>query len=290
MRRFLYVLAGLVILSGALHAQQSSEQHKFMENAVINANGATSTVTAYSGEPLYLAISAVREEYGWVVDYEDPPYQSTYDLVDRATPGWHALHPGKPFLVPAGGAFQSTYPVASDIWSSSASEREVLEKIVSDYNQSGNPGAFSVRQQSDGSFAVVGISIKDINGNKQPVGAILDTLVTVPTAQRSLMETLKLIAQALWLKSGIKVVGICPDNNFAGQSAVSIGGTSVSVRSLLLQTAEQLPLGTVWNLLYEANTPKYILTFAVAGRAEYDTFGGKRLIAIRPPSAAKGHQ
>lgn len=290
MRRFLNVLAGLLIIGGALHAQQSSEHHKFMDHAVIKASGATSTVTAYSGEPLYDAISAVREEYGWLVDYEDPPYQSRYDLVDRATPRWQALHPGKPFLVPAGGAFECTYPVAPDIWSSPASEREVLEKIVSDYNQSGNPGTFSVRQQSDGSFAVTGIAVKDINGNKQPVGAILDTLVTVPTVQRSLMETLKLIARALSLNSGIKVVGISPDNNFAAQSAVSIGGTSVSGRSLLLQTAGQLPLGTIWNLLYEANTPKYILTFAVAGRAEYDTFGGKRLIAIRPPSAPKGPQ
>jgi hypothetical protein len=283
MRRLLYVSLGLLVLLGTLPAQDSNEHHHWLPEGIIETHGTNATVKAVSGLPLAQAITAVREEYGWVVDYEDPPYQSSYDLVERGDPG-------KRRMVARGGAFQSTYPVMPDMWSSPAVERKVLEKIVSDYNQSGMPGNFFVRQQSDGSFAIIGDSITSANGSKQPVPAILDTPVTIPAMPRNLYETLKLIGDALTLKTRTKVTALAYSANFAMQSMVSVGGTNVSVRSLLIQTAKQLPVATVWDLYYDPGTPMYFLNFGAAGRAEYNVFGQRRLVTIRKPSfAEKAH-
>jgi hypothetical protein len=170
------------------------------------------------------------------------------------------------------------------MWGSHTTEREVLEKIVSDYNQSGLPGKFLVSEQSDGSFAIIGNSIASADGSKQPIPAILDTPVTITITPRNLYETFKLIGDALTLKVGTKVGALVANPNFAFRSSVSVGGTNVSARSLLVQAARQLPVATVWNLYYDPSTPMYFLNFGAAGRAVYNASGQRELVIIRNPS------
>ena len=277
MRRLLVVSLGLLVLCGTLCAQDSNGHHNWWLRGIVETHGTNATVGADYGVPLSQAITAVREEYGWVVHYEDPPYQSSYDLVVRGQPGARRM-------VPRGGAFESTYPLTPDMWGSHTTEREVLEKIVSDYNQSGLPGKFLVSEQSDGSFAIIGNSIASADGSKQPIPAILDTPVTITITPRNLYETFKLIGDALTLKVGTKVGALVANPNFAFRSSVSVGGTNVSARSLLVQAARQLPVATVWNLYYDPSTPMYFLNFGAAGRAVYNASGQRELVIIRNPS------
>jgi hypothetical protein len=56
----------------------------------------SATVFANSPGPLDQAITAVREEYGWCVSFEDPPYRHSLDF--GANPSvntrWRASNPG----------------------------------------------------------------------------------------------------------------------------------------------------------------------------------------------------
>jgi hypothetical protein len=67
--------------------QAAAPKPKFWDRATIEQVDGTVSVRANSSLPLEHAIEAIRQEYGWTVDYEDPPYES-YDLVDGTDPAW----------------------------------------------------------------------------------------------------------------------------------------------------------------------------------------------------------
>lgn len=160
--------------------QAAPPKPKFWDRATIEQANGTVSVRANYPQPLQQAIEAIRQEYGWVVDYEDPPYES-YDLVDNTDPGWRRAHPdAKGVTRVAGGLFTTTFSVRSDMSSGSSGEEQVLEKVVADYNASGNPGRFIVKREGADRFAIVGIGIRDSNGSDKAVPPVLDTRISLP--------------------------------------------------------------------------------------------------------------
>ncbi|MGH9404618.1 MAG: hypothetical protein ACRD3D_02145 [Terriglobia bacterium] len=263
------------------------------ERSVTHHNGSV-TVVINDPRPLAQAITAVSEEYGWVVDYEEPPWQSSRDLRDMSPAAWHAAHPGKRgFMIPAGGAFQSTYTEGPDMWGSATREEQILDKVVSDYNNSNNPGKFLLRQQSDGSYAVIGDLAEDNNGSEVPVGAYLDTVITIPSATRSADTTVDLILSAVSAKTGIVGrQGGLGSINLMRQSTITVGGANEPARELLIQVAHAMGLKMVWDLWYLPDLQKYALKLRPAVLAEPGTFGQKRLVPIGPmlPAGSAGPQ
>lgn len=273
MRLVLSILISTVLSVGGVYAQHPSF------GGVIQHHSGSASVVANGSRPLYQAITAVREEYGWLVDYEDPPYQSHYDV---GTIPWPA-HPGSSWSIPASGSFQSSYPETSTMWSSTGQEGEVLSKIVFDYNQSGNPGNFAVQEQADGSYAIVGNSIRDNNGNEKPISPILETPISISSGTRDVMTTVGLITGALSQASGVKVVvGVVPINIFL-QSTVTIQNSVVPARNLLLETIAATPWKMVWDLLYDPQFQRFVLNASVAMRAHYDAFGNRNLFPVKVP-------
>lgn len=61
---------------------QSPNKPSFLPAAVLGHCGATATLTANDPRPLLQAVEGISEEYGWIVDFEDPLYRSRFDLVD----------------------------------------------------------------------------------------------------------------------------------------------------------------------------------------------------------------
>jgi len=181
-RRFvLFVL--LISISSFLSAQ-SPTKPSFMSAGVIHHQGATATLTANYPGPLVQAIEAISREYGWTVDFEDPHYISHFDLVDSTDPTWRAGHPNqKGATRVAGGFFQSNFPEPSTITTGDP-EEQVLQKLVADYNASGNPGKFVVRKEAEERYAVIGVSRRDENGRDEAVDAPLDTPISFPVQQR----------------------------------------------------------------------------------------------------------
>jgi hypothetical protein len=253
---------GLTAFCSLLHSQGISiySPHPYMPEGVIQYHDGTETVRCDSPRPLLQAINAVSEEYGWDVNYEDPPYQGKHDVIDMTNPKWRETHPDAPFTPgPAGGPFQSTYPEQAYVEKSLGQEQRVLEKIVSDYNRSGNPGHFVVRVLPDGAFDVVGDGSRDDNGNEVRVTPFWDTPISIPLAPRTFDATLGAIMAALSAKTGIRaggpgsLFGPREDAGGIGNAGVKVGsfGTT-SARDFFVQLIGQSgPTKLRWTLLYE---------------------------------------
>lgn len=225
-------------------------------------------VLANSPRPLAQALCGIANRYEWMVDYEDPLYQSKFDLIDATNPNWRALHPEKPpAMIPGGGAFEFKYDEALAV--TPDGEKKVLEALVAAYNRTDNPGRFEVRElsvdSSPGSvrrkrYAIIGVSIKDDQGKLQAAPPLLDTLITLPAEERSADQTIRLIGNELFAKHRIKVMGTGFANNALMQSKVTVGGANRSARSLLLQTLTQIANPSMgWHAKYDPGTPMYVL-------------------------------
>src|ERR1700675_3234621 len=113
----------------------------------------TRKVKSESPPPPPQAVESLSEEYGWVIDYEDPIY-SDAETLDRTEPLWVASHPGGRQRLVAGHRFESEFPEVSKIGFSASEEKSVLQKVVADFNKSGNPGQFTLVDEGAGRFAI----------------------------------------------------------------------------------------------------------------------------------------
>jgi hypothetical protein len=239
--------------------------HPYMEYAVIEHHGGTATVRADFGRPLYQAMNAVGGEYGWgAISYEDPPYESNYDLQDMTNPVYRAGHPDAPIRRgPAGRAFESTYPEDPHMWSRRDREAEVLTQIITDYNKSGNPGHFVLRALPNGSYAAVGDGIHDANGTVIPVTPFLDTPISLPAGTRSRSETVAAIMKAAGVKRGMTTGGMTMGPQSAYEDQITLGGgPEMAARELLMQVFP----GQRWVTYYSTNVqgfamPQYTIGF-----------------------------
>jgi len=259
-----------------------------MKDGKVEHKQGSATVTANTARPLAQAIAALREEYGWVLDYEDPPYTNEPDLVDAADPQWRATHPNaRAAHRIAGGFFQSQYSEDAGI-ETPAGEEAVLRKIVSEYNSSGNPGKFSVRVEGPGRFAIVGSSAKDAVGQDRNAPAVLDTRISLPGQTGNGLDALNAILAQLSSKSGKTVVAGMIPAALLSQSNVTIGGENRSARDLLIQTFDGTGRPLHWRLLFDPiNENTFVLNVAVAERAIVDTYGRKRFRPIDEPSGRR---
>jgi hypothetical protein len=256
--KYLLAVLGILLLSIQLCAQHQQgilEPHLYMPEGVVEHQSGTATVRADHARPLEKAITALNEEYGWSVHYEDPPYQGKHDLIDGINPKYRETHPDiKSMPNPSGGRFASTYPEDSSLRRSRSEEAQVLSKIISDYNKSGNPGHFVVRTLSDDSFDVVGDGTHDDNGNVIFVTPILDTPISLPLATRSFGDTIEAIMNAVTAKTGVKAGGpLFGPNNLLIGGQVSTGGPDIApARDFLMKLlAQESDGGWRWTLLYE---------------------------------------
>lgn len=291
MKRIL-VLFVLLISVGSFLLAQTSTKPSFMNAAVIQHNGASGALTANFPRPLSQAIEAISQEYGWTVDFEDPHYTSHFDLVDDTDPTWRANHPtAKGVVRVAGGFFQSNFPEPSTITTGNP-EEQVLQKLVADYNASGNPGKFLVRKEAEGRYAIIGVSRKDENGRDETVNALLDTSISIPVQQRDAVATLRLIVDTLSAETGVKVhlgtVGL--SSNPLQEATLTIGGSNVPARTLLLQALDGISSTSphfrgvfVWNFLFDADTNAYWLRLRPATKSATDAHGLKAVQFIRYP-------
>ncbi|MGC1418483.1 MAG: hypothetical protein WA817_24580 [Candidatus Acidiferrum sp.] len=291
MKRIL-VLCVLLVGVGSFLLAQSPAKPSFMSAALIQHNGSSGVLTANFPRPLSQAIEAISQEYGWLIDYEDPPYHSHFDLVDDTDPTWRANHPTAKGVVRVSGSFfQSTFPEPSTITTGDADE-QVLQKLVADYNASGNPGKFVVRKEADGRYAVIGVSRKDENGRDEAVNALLDTPISFPVQQRDAEATLRLIVDTLSTDTGVKVylgtIGL--SSNPLQEATLTIGGSNVPARTLLLQALDGVSSTSphfrgifVWNFLFDADTNAFWLRLRSATKTVTDANGRQEVQFIHHP-------
>ena len=265
-------------------SQQAQRRQRPMKEGLVEHAHGSGIVTANAPRPLSQAMDAIREEYGWTVDYEDPPYANEPDLVDITDPNWRAAHPGALGARGiAGGAFRSQFKEDATT-ATSGGEEAALRSIVSDYNSSGNPGKFTVRREGSERLAIVGSSVKNEAGQDLDVPAILDTLISLPAAQRSALECLTAIASELSIKSGKTVhLGMAP-LNLLDQKQVTVGGSGAKARDLLVEMLDATGRPLYWRLLFDpVNKDTFFLNIDLVVRAQRDTYGRKQRVPVDLP-------
>jgi hypothetical protein len=262
--RFLIIVLVTMLSAVHAHAQAQNDQarqarhSRYMENAEVRHLADSITVTANDARPLAQAVTALSEEFGWAIDFEDPPYYSKYDLVDDTAPQWRAAHPSTTGVtVVAGDTFQTQFTKTPDTGTSPAEAERVLNSVVSDYNASANPGRFTVRNEGDGRFAIVGTYVKDENGQDQTMSPILDTPISIQAETRDANTTIEIILNALTVKSQTKVVPFMVPQNALAQSQVTVGGQNIPARVLLLQALSATKMKLYWRLYYDRDVKMY---------------------------------
>ena len=192
----------------------------------------------------------------------------------------------------SGGLFHSNFPEPSTV-SGNGAEEQVLQKLVADYNSSGNPGKFAVREETDGRYAVIGVSRRDELGKDEAVNSLLDTPITIPPVQqRDARATLHLIVETLSATSGVNVklgtIGLSSDP--LQEVTLTIGGANVPARTLLLQALEDVSNTSphfggifVWNFLFDADTNAYWLRLRSATKTVTDADGRRVVQFIHHP-------
>jgi len=269
----------VLILLCKLGSAQSTTRPKFFDRARIEHGEAGVTVTANESLPLFQAIDAVRLEYGWQVNWESAPCYSHFDVVDDTAPKWRASHPNEKGVTrPAGGLYIGTFPEPKEI-SDLGAERVTLNRLVDQYNATGNPGKYSLREGPGGQLSVVGTRVRDETGSLQDVRPLLDTPLTIRREPRSVYAAIKSILAALESATGKSVLFAAASSSLFRTTQATIGGKAVPARELLMQALASTERPIQYDLSFDPDVPTYILGVSPAMREEDDGAGGRKLVA-----------
>jgi hypothetical protein len=246
-------LVPIMIAASLLHGQFPNTSTHW-DRAIIKHDSQLTgaTLTAVDARPLDQAVEALREEYGWLLDYEDPVY-SAADLRPTTDQDWPPnIKPTPGLRIIAGGSFTTTYPEQADMGTDQA-RLSVLQQVLADYLNSGNPGKFRLVQTGPSRFAIVGT-----NKSSPPV---LDTVVSV-NIQDNALVALHDVLQVVKAKTGHTVdVGWVWPINPLHRCNVSQNFEEVPARTVLLSILDSchLNLPLQWRFLYDPDTDIYAL-------------------------------
>lgn len=234
-------------------SQTTNAPKSYLKEATISESAGTIRIVANNPRPLAQVLDALRQKYDWVVDYEDPQFVSRLDLVETKEAGKPATNSNLPSQLPAGGSFSIEFP------SNTPAETKILQLAVDSYNRSDNPGRFELRSGKQGAYSVVGVKARNAGDQMASQQALFDEPVTLANQQRTALDTINLICQAVAAQRGLAVtLGVFPQRVLAA-APVSVGGTKVAARDLLYQTLSSIARRFYWRLLFDPASKGYVL-------------------------------
>ena len=189
-------------------------------------------MTVDESRPLAAALLALEPHLGVVLNYEDAPIVFSGDATDVAssvmTSEQRAAHPEAKVIVPRPGKLTWSLPEESR---SLAAVKTAVESMVTAYNSTGLPGRFEA-QSSGTMFFIVPTAVRGVSGALTTVRPLLSQRITIPTASRSMGETVALIIQLLTHDGTSLVIGTAPFGLFAN-AQVSVSANNEPARNVL---------------------------------------------------------
>jgi len=258
--KYTILLITIAMQLNLLHAQQVENGTGYWYQGIVTHEGNTAKVISNEPRPLHQAVESLSEQYGWVIDYEDPIYQDA-ETIERAEPRWVASHPGIKQRLVAGRKFESEFPEISKMGSSLTEEKSILQKVVEDFNKSGNPGQFTLVDEGGGRFAVVG----QTKGAAHP---ILDTAINVDIAQLNGSFALGAVCEALTSSSGNKVTLATYPLNLFVQTTFTTHASNQPARDILHRLLDTTQRKIAWALLYDIDDTAYYLNLKGIPKAD----------------------
>ncbi len=222
---------------------------------------------------------------GYSVTYEEAPFDKASLVADPRTHGPWFLHPRwVPMKVQLEGAkaVDGGVGVRTAYWQPEhpTLDEAGLRRIVEQYNNSGNPGRFTLMVDEQGRYAHIVPAGRVVNGKTVEFQPILSTPVQMmlPVTSSCWDTMQELFRQLKILRDANVVEGVVPIGGLIrGQCAIS--GNALTAREVLIQILQQAWMCCtdrsirgqfVWCLLYDTNWDKYFLSTqpAIVGENE----------------------
>ncbi len=251
-----------------LHAQRLEPGTGYWYEGVITHEQGKAILSSNEPRPLRQAAEALAEEYGWTVDYEDPIYSDAEGL-ERTEPGFVATHPNEKQHLVAGHKFESEFAENGNM--SAANEKVVLQKVISDYNKSRNPGKFGLLDEGGGRFAVIGTK----GGNTEALTGVLDSAITIDIKGMNAAWALSRMCDSLTASSGVQVRLMRYPQNVLAQTQVSLHAENEPARDVLRTLLSQAPQKLMWSVLYDIDDKIYYLNLIPVAQATVSPTGQK---------------
>lgn len=252
-------------------AQSANPNSQYMLHAtLVHQSNHYIVISANSPRPLLQALTALRREYGWVVDYEAGKYNKARIVAVDGTPEY-----------PVGGGFQAKLPEPQS--RTEAEETSILQEFVDQYNSStaALEGQLFSLVHTSGS-----VRYDIVSRSGGPL--VLDTLIQLPRATRTIESTIDDIYALVSKARGITLDhgGLADSELF--NTHVTIGGDQPRLaRQLLVQALDQADDEKVYGLDYEPTNNHFVIGIQTAVIVER-TMGSEPEIFPIPRASATG--
>lgn len=230
MRRTSQAIALVLGLVAAIAAQSN-------DCALAVRNGDRLTLTADSITPMESMANTLAKNFGIFVNVEEPQYQyvGDYEDISRAAPQWSAEHPNIHYQVPKRRRISIQIVVKKN--PDPGNEVEVLGELVRKARVE-TPFGYLLEYDYPGSHEFVTLvprTTRDATGTVVPATPLLDRKVDIPTGERTIAESARLMAASLSAQTGLHV-SCCQTVTEGipwGSASVSFGATSEPARQVL---------------------------------------------------------
>lgn len=199
-------------------------------------------LSVLDGRPLSAVIGQLEARYGWTITYEDPPYESPFEIDDVTL---QVARDPKSFkgkvLVPRTRGFDFKYPNADQ-----PQAEEVLAALVRDYN-SVNEDRFRLLRTGNFFHVVPSVS-GDRNGQPTERQSRLDVRVTFPNSDRSVLETVELVVAQVRERTGAPLSVARLPTRLLSQKKLRTGATNEPARDVLVRALTSTGRELSWRI------------------------------------------
>lgn len=212
------------------------------------------------------ATSILEERFGWIINYEDPPYLFEGDIEDVTVARRDGDYSKKVF-VPRANPFQ--LHLAKDADQPSV----VFAELARAYVASGNTAGFRIVPGESATFGKLSVpvfyavptSARNHQGEIIPHTPVMDTRVSLPNGTRSASDFLRKIANAVTTGSGVKVVpGMFP-TNFFFQRQVTTEAQQEPARFVLSRVLSSTGKPLSWKMRFDPTMQTYFISVDFVG-------------------------
>ncbi len=234
------LIAGALLATATLPAAQSSGQSR-------------QELRATGPRPIAMAMEQLGRRHGLLISYEDPRYLCPDDQQDVTARVRKDIRE-----FPAGGAPKVLIPRPSSVQlayetSPSGQPKDtegLINNLLAQHAAAGGAGHFRVERRGE-RYSVIPTDVRNSEGQWRQTSSLLDVLVDIPRAERSIAETVKLLCAQLQGETGLQVrMGTIPTNAFM-QRRVTIGATGEMARSVLQRLLARQRLACAWQLFHD---------------------------------------
>lgn len=273
------LVSGLLLVVGMTRAQTQLD-----DNLVISVS---------DPRPLAQAAQVLQSKLGVAISYEDIAWAYEREFARAADTPWGKdiarVNPRFRAVIPVGGSLEIGIPIDRVSKKPIAPVGNILQDLIDGHKARGNPGEFRlVTLGTD--FSIVPSAARDRTGTMISERSPLDLPISFPEAERSGLETLKAICEAITIASGQNVrLGTIPLNLFTN-TMVQLGANSQKARDVVVKAFRDLRwtdpgnLGQIsklsWRLLYGPEERDYILNVRGVEREVVDPTGTVRLFPV----------